>query len=403
MITGAALPQPLMPRPKIVRWFSARPRIADVLIILVCTVPTVIALVLVPPAHAWLGYLCAAGVAVAFWWRREHPIAVLLIAVFLAAFNPISREGISVAVVESFFGIYTVASLTRLRTAVLAYLAGEAVIFCAAGVAILLGLRETFPAVLFQPVTLAALAIGVAVRASRDKRTSTEEMIALREERAASAERARITAEMHDVVAHSVTVMIALAGGARAGWDKHPERARNALEQLGIVGAQALEEMQRILRLLRDHDRTLDTDLESSGYNLPPMDELVGMFRAAGLPVEIEGAATAETVEPALRTTVYRIVQEALTNALRYARGVTHVEVSIRILAGCLIVTVTDNGSPGPSTESLGAGVGLRAMQERTAAFHGTLEAGPIPTGEPTPGTGWRVRATLPLKDLERT
>lgn len=395
---NTVLSEPVLRRPRIIQWFAARPCIVDVLVILACTVPTVTALVLVPPAHAWLGYLCAAGVAVAFWWRRSHPLPVLLIVVGLAALNPISGASNSVAVFESFFGVYTLASLTRLRTAILGYLLSEAMIFAVAGAALLLGLRETLPAVLLQPGALIALAIGVAVRASRARRSALEDLILMREERAAAAERARITAEMHDVVAHSVTVMIALAGGARAGWEKHPERARDALEQLGTVGAQTLEEMQRILRVLRDGDDALDADLDFSGHNLPPIDELIAMFRAAGLPVTLNCADTAMPAEPALRTTVYRIVQEALTNALRYATDASYVEVAIHMSDDQLTVTVTDNGKPQSPATIVGAGVGLRAMRERTAAFHGTLQAGPLATSKEAPGTGWRTRATLPLE-----
>lgn len=213
---NTVLSEPVLRRPRIIQWFAARPRIVNVLVTLACTVPTVTALVLVPPAHAWLGYLCAAGVAVAFWWRRPRPLPVLLIVVGLAALNPISGASSSVAVFESLFGVYTLASLARLRTAILGYLLSEAVIFAVAGVALLLGFRETLPAVLLQPTASIALAIGVAVRASRARRSALEDLVAMREERAAAVERARITAEMHDVVAHSVTVMIALAGGARA-------------------------------------------------------------------------------------------------------------------------------------------------------------------------------------------
>lgn len=399
--TETESPETVVHRPRIIRWFADRPRILDVFIILACTVPTVTALVIVQPVHTWLGYLCAAGVAVALWWRRSHPFPVLLVAVALAALNPITAASTSVAILESFFGVYTLASQKRLRTAVWGYLTSEALIFAVSAVTFLLEFREVLPAVFLQPVALIALAIGVAVRASRARRSTLQALIAMREERAAADERARITAEMHDVVAHSVTVMIALAGGARAGWDKHPQRARNALDQLGTVGANTLEEMQRILQLLRNSDNTLDTSLEFSGHNQPAFEELIDVFRSAGLPVSVEGVDTALPVEPALQTTVYRIVQEALTNSLRYATDASYVEVGIHRHNDRLTVTITDNGRPGPETTPSGSGVGLRAMRERTAAFGGTLEAGPLSTSDAAPGTGWRTHATLPLKDTE--
>lgn len=387
-----------MQRPRIVRWLAARPCISDVLIILACTAPILTALILEPPEHAWVGYLCAAAVAAVFWWRRQNPLAVLLIAVGFAALNPVAESGTAVATFESFFGVYTLASLTRLRTAILGYLAAQVVIFAVSGLGVLLGIRDQFAVAGVDPLALLALAIGVAVRASRARRAAVDDVVALREEQAAAAERARITAEMHDVVAHSVTVMISLAGGARAGWDKHPERARKALEQLGNVGEQALEEMQRILHLLRTNDTALDTELEFSGHNAPSLDELIEVFGAAGLPVTLERDDTAHQLEPALRTTVYRIVQEALTNALRYAREATYVEVAIRIRQEHLTVAITDNGKQAPAAASIGAGIGLRAMHERATAFGGTLDAGPLTSNDDTPGTGWRTRAILPLK-----
>lgn len=399
--------EPVLPRPRIVRWFADRPRIADVLVILACTAPSGAALILAPPAHAWLGWLCAAGVTAALWWRRSHPMVVLVIVVALATLNPISGNGTSPAFFESAFALYTLASRARLPVALLGYVICEAVIFGVSGLTMLLGFRADWPAVLFQPVSLLALAIGVAVRASGSRRAAIEQLVALREDRAAAAERARITAEMHDVVAHSVTVMVALAGGAAVGWEKHPERARNALDQLGTVGARTLDEMQRILRVLREQDGDLDRSLESSGHNVPSLQELVDVFRTAGLPVHLTVDPAFDAADPAadpdagadpmLRTTVYRIVQEALTNALRHAPGATVVDVEVIRRGDRLTVTVTDNGRGGVPRPSVGAGLGLRAMRERAAAFHGTFEAGPLPTNDAGPGTGWRIRVALPV------
>lgn len=396
--------EPLLQRPRLVRWFAERPRIADILVILACAVPTIAALMLESRAHAWLGYLCTAGVALAFWWRRAHPLAVLLIVVALATLNPVSWNGASPAFLESAFALYALANHTTLRTALIGYVVSDGVIFGCSGILVLLGLRDGWPTVLLQPVSLVALALGIAVRASRSRRTAIEELVTLREERAAAAERARITAEMHDVVAHSVTVMVALAGGASVGWEKHPERARDALDQLSTVGAHTLEEMQRILRVLRENDRDLDRDLEASGHNVPPLDELVEVFRKAGLPVSLTvNPASAldrpPVADPVLQTTIYRVVQEGLTNALRHARDVTYVEVEVVLVADRVAVSVTDNGHGTRAGSSVGAGVGLRAMRERAAAFHGEFDAGPIPTREDAPGTGWRTRVSIPLRE----
>ena len=403
-MTGAAtvFDEPVLRR-RVARWFNERPRIADVLMILSCTVPTLAALILAPPPHAWLGYVCAAGVAVAFWWRRSHAFAVLLVVVALATLNPVSANGPTVAFLESVFALYALAKAARLPVTIIGYVLGEGVILAVAGLGILLGLRDGWPVVLLQPASLVALALGFAARASRSRREAVEALVALREDRAAAAERARITAEMHDVVAHSVTVMIALAGGAAAGWEKHPERARDALDQLGNVGARTLEEMQRILRVLRQDDDGLDRNLEASGHNVPSLDELVRVFRAAGLPIVLSAGAgraarEAEAGDPALQTTVYRIVQEALTNVLRHARRVTRVEVEVVHEAGRVTVSVTDDGrgsAPGPS---VGAGLGLRAMRERAVAFGGEFSAGPLPARADA-CRGWRTRVSVPARE----
>lgn len=392
----------LLPRPRWRRWLAARPRIGDVFVILVCVVPITLALLLQDPPMAWLGYLCAAGVAVALWWRRSHPFAVMITVVALGTLNPMTAASFAPALWERCFTLYTIAAQRRPRAAVIGYFISEAVVLAAIGLGILLGIRTGWSLIALQPSVLAAIAIGIAVRASRARRAALESLVVTREERAAAAERSRITAEMHDVVAHSVTVMVALAGGAAAGWEKHPERARVALEQLGAVGSQALADMQRILRVLRSNDAELDRNLEASGHNAPDLPELVSVFRAAGLPVQLTTPEPAGEPDPALRTTVYRIVQESLTNALRYAESPTVVEVSVRESETHVTVSVTDNGQSVTPRASVGAGVGLRAMRERAEVFGGTLEAGQVPTRAGTPSRGWRVLVTLPLGDRDR-
>ncbi|MFD2775416.1 sensor histidine kinase [Leucobacter albus] len=384
-------------RPRIVRWFAARPRIADIAVMLACALPASAALLLAGPEPAWLGWACIVGVAVALWWRRQHPLAVLLVIAGVGALNPVYAHATGGPVLELAFGMFALASRVRLRTAVLGALAAAGIIVAVAGMTALLGIRTGPPVVLLQPSELIALAAGVAVRQARERRKALAQVVALREERAAAAERARITAEMHDVVAHSVTVMVALAGGAAAGWEKYPERAREALGQLGDVGADALGEMQRILRVLRHGDDALDRDLERAGHNLPDLGELIERSRHAGLPawLTIAGELPAD---PGLATTVYRIVQESLTNALRHARGATHVEVRIAREGDALAVSVTDNGR-GDAGDRRGAGVGLRAMRERAHAFGGELAAGPLPVSEASPGSGWQTRALLPLNE----
>lgn len=392
----------VLQRSRVVGWFVEHPRVADIFVILACVIPAVATLVIEPPAHTWVGYLCTGGIALAFWWRRSHPFRVLLIVVTLATMNPISAAAASPAFLESSFALFALANVSRLRTTIKGYLISEGAIFAVGSLLVFIGVRETWPVVLLQPASLVALALGVATQAGRARRDAIEELIVAREERAAAAERARITAEMHDVVGHSVTVMVALAGGAASGWEKHPERARAALEQLNKVGARTLEDMQRILQVIRGQDDDLNRSLEKSGHNLPTLQELVSTFQAAGLPLTlaIESEQTASRLgqaDPALMTSVYRIVQESLTNVLRHASDATHVEASIGLETGEVIVAVTDNGRGARTGPTRGAGIGLRAMRERANAFGGRFSAGPIPRSEDAPGGGWLTRVTIPL------
>lgn len=378
---------------------GSSPRLGDVAAIALCTVPALLALVVVDPAGAGWGYLSAAAVAVALRWRRRFPLAVLLVTVALAALNPVVFAFPSVAVMEGSVGLFTLATIARLPVVVAGYAGSEALVFAVSAALMAAGLRESLPVVFLQPWSLIALALGWAVRERRRRRAALVELMLERGARAVAAERARITAEMHDVVSHSLTVMIALAGGARTGWQTHPERARQALEHLSEVGSQALADMQRILQVLGEEDPATGAApaLERSGHDLPELDELVEVFRAAGLPVHLETPEQGPPTDSALRNTVHRIVQEALTNALRYACTASRVEVRVRQMDRSLEVTVTDDARPDRSTRSHGAGVGLESMRARAEAFGGTLEAGPRqgPTG--LGATGWQVRALIPL------
>lgn len=381
-------------RSRVARWFAARPRVADVAVILACSAPPAAALILEPRHPVWLGWACVVVVAIVFWWRRSHPLPVLLIVAGVASLNPVYAASLAGPTTEIIFGLFALASRVRLRTALIGAAAAALIVLGVSWAAMWIGIRATPPIAWLQPFAVAALAAGVAVRTARGRRETLEQVVALREERAAVAERARITAEMHDVVAHSVTVMVALAGGAAAGWEKHPERARAALDQLGEVGAGALEEMQRILHVLRDSDPDLVETLETAGHTAPTLDELVEVFRRTGLPVTLD-VNTELPADPGLRTAVHRIVRESLTNVLRHGIDVTYVEVRVAVTDSELVVTVTDNGRGGANPNiGVGAGVGLTALRERARAFGGELTAAPLPGAH----AGWQTRAVLPVQ-----
>lgn len=205
---------------------------------------------------------------------------------------------------------------------------------------------------------------------------------------AAQAERARIAREMHDVVAHSLTVMVALADGADASIDRAPDSAHLALNRLTETGRSALSEMRRLLGVLNSG---ADDDAPPAELTPQPtgemIDDLVAQFRLAGLPVRLTRSGVLPD-DTGVGLTVFRIVQEGLTNALRYANEPTIVEVSITATDSEITVTVRDDGRGAPRP-GVGAGRGLVGMQERAAVFEGNVTAGP------DHGIGWKLVATL--------
>ncbi|MDQ1286756.1 MAG: hypothetical protein QG622_321 [Actinomycetota bacterium] len=219
-----------------------------------------------------------------------------------------------------------------------------------------------------------------------------------RDRLAVSAERARIAREMHDVVAHSLAVIIAQADGGRYVAARSPQTAADTLETIGETGRRALAEMRRLLAVLREGSET-DGSAPALSPQLGPqpgagdLGELVERVRAGGLDVTADVDDETRELEPGLGLAVYRIVQEGLTNVLKHAGPAAHATVRVRRTATDLAVEVLDDGRgagavpPAPA----GPGHGLMGMRERVATFGGTLSAGP------RPGGGFAVRATIPV------
>jgi signal transduction histidine kinase len=194
---------------------------------------------------------------------------------------------------------------------------------------------------------------------------------------------------MHDIVAHNLSVMIALADGAAYANRDAPARAEAAMRDVSRTGRQALSEMRRLLGVLREE--------AGSGRALAPqpglgdLDALLAQVRSAGLPVTltVEGdPGGREALPEGLQLTAYRIVQEALTNTLKHAGPAASAQARIELRDGVLVLEVRDDGRGG-AVQADGPGGGLRGMRERAAVYGGTVEAGPLGEG------GWRVHATL--------
>ncbi|AZM54673.1 two-component sensor histidine kinase [Streptomyces sp. WAC 01529] len=213
---------------------------------------------------------------------------------------------------------------------------------------------------------------------------------------AVAAERARIARELHDVVAHNVSVMVVQADGAAYVMDTAPDQAKKALETISGTGRQALAEMRRLLGVLRTGEPE-----EGSEYVPQPdveqLDELIEQVRTSGLPVDYKVEGTPRPLPSGVELTAYRIVQEALTNTRKHGGANAGASVRLVYFDDGLGLLVEDDGKGAPHElyEDGGAdgrGHGLIGMRERVGMVGGTLDAGP------RPGGGFRISALLPLK-----
>ena len=205
-------------------------------------------------------------------------------------------------------------------------------------------------------------------------------------ERAVAEERTRIARELHDVVAHSMSVMVVQAGAARRVLDTDPERASDALAAIESTGRESLDEMRRILGVLRHDDEGADF---TPTPTFQDFERLANQYESAGLPVAITVEGDVAELPQSLELSAYRVVQEGLTNTLKHA-GPANATVRLVYLSDQFEVHVSDNGR-GASANDSGAGQGLVGMRERVEAFGGTLKAGP------QAGGGFALAAAFPI------
>ncbi|GII99224.1 MYXO-CTERM domain-containing protein [Sediminihabitans luteus] len=379
-----------------------------------------------PPGWLVLVAVAVAGVLLA---RRRRPVLVAAVVTLLGAGSILlTQEGVATDTAAA-FAMYAVAAQRRPRVAwatlggVVAVLGGATLVayqvttFGTADALVavdvpfgrITGDRVASTASLIVIVVL-GFAIGTSVRSRRlhvteliDRSVALEREGTQRAELAAAQERARIAREMHDVVAHSLTVMVALADGAKALGAKDPALAGQAIDELTETGRSALADMRRVLGVLRG------TEPGEDGAPLVPhasadVEQTVETFRHAGLPVRLVRSGTLADAPPGVRAAVHRIVTESLTNVLRYAPLSPAVQVVIgRHPAASdgssgpwVEVTVTNAAGAAPSaaaTRTPGSGRGILGMRERAALHGGTVEAGPT-------DAGWKVRAVLPEGDV---
>jgi signal transduction histidine kinase len=334
----------------------------------------------------------------------------VVLGIGLAAMFALVLVGRDFDFLAALFGLYAVAVYRSTREGWIAY-----GVLCAAtavaGVtfAVLYGNRDVAPLdappinAFIQVVVLALLVVVIAINIGNRRRYLTaliqraEQLARERDQQATiatAAERSRIAREMHDIVSHSLTVMITLADGSAALTATAPERSAAAMRQVAETGRSALGDMRRMLGVLSQDDPTDAARQPQPGAN--DLASLVETFRSAGLPVRFRSSGTAPG-DPGQQLTVYRIVQEALTNVLRYAPAASTVDVVIAYSPQTVTVTVEDDATV-HSPAGQGAGRGLLGIRERVGLYGGTVESGPRSPG------GWRVHTVFPaLSPEERT
>jgi signal transduction histidine kinase len=208
---------------------------------------------------------------------------------------------------------------------------------------------------------------------------------------AVAAERTRIAREMHDIVAHNLTVMITLSEAAVAASASSPERATDAMRSVAATGRRALADTRRLLGVLRQPPGQDTGDTLQPVPDLTQLDMLIEQVRSAGLGTTLEIHGQAPDVPAGVQLTVYRLVQEALTNTLKHGGPGARASVRLRYLPGELLVDIDDDGVGATALVTAGVGGGLLGMRERVHAYGGDVQAGPRRPG------GWQVSARLRL------
>jgi signal transduction histidine kinase len=348
------------------------------------------------PVRPAVGVSLAVAVltALALVLRRVWPGPVFIWTVLAAAVLgewPVRGALFPVALAIS---LYTVASRLKRAAALAAAVLAAAVVLPAAGQD---GWHNSWlPAIYEITAITAVLAAGLYAGTRRaylaELRDRAQRLERERDQNsalAAAVERARIAREMHDSVAHHLTVIVALSDGALAAVTREPAHAADAIQDVSSTARQALAETRRLLGVLRAGS---GQEPRQPLPSLADLDDLLGRVRAAGLPVRYERSGTGADPPPGIQLAVFRLVQEALTNTMKHAGPGVSAAVRLRIAPDEVDVEVEDDGA-GRVGDSRAPGGGLTGMRERIGAFGGELDCGPR---QPR---GWRVTAHLDTAD----
>jgi signal transduction histidine kinase len=334
----------------------------------------------------------ALGLAVTLpmYWRRTHPMPALLVSV--GAITILGSVGyrtntLPIAVLFLTYAAAAYQPLRRAVAALAAVVAGIVIIYVAEPLDFDVG-EMFFNVALFSAAWLGGLAMRSRSAAAAARLAEADERAESHRQQAARAvaeERLRIAQELHDVVAHSMSVIAVQAGMGVHVIDDRPDQAKEALQAISRTSRATLAEMRQLLGVLRGEDG----DRESvPAPCLADVDALVGRVRSAGVPVELDLDLPPDDVPLGVELSAYRVVQEGLTNVLKHA-GQASAVVRLRYDTGLLSIEVSDDGR-GAAASHPDGGHGLAGMRERVEVWGGTLDAGP------SPGGGFHVLATLP-------
>ncbi|XVQ88045.1 sensor histidine kinase [Microbispora siamensis] len=337
--------------------------------------------------------LLSAALIVPLIWRRDHPREVFAVVATVSLVQWLLDVVILPANIAVLVAVYGVASRCTLWWALAAGAVAEFGLLLAM-------LRWSPDAGQAWPSSSAFIvAVWIAGIYANTRRRYVEGLVE-RAERAewerdqqariaAAAERARIARELHDVVAHNVSVMVVQADGAGYALDSDPEQARRALQAISATGRQALAEMRRLVGVLRQ-DAGSPAEEYAPQPGVAQLGDLIRQVRDSGLPTEFTVSGTAQTLPEGEQLAVYRIVQEALTNALKHGGPGTRAWVEMTYGRGEIELRISDDGR-GAAAPRLVGGHGLIGMRERAAMYGGSVEAAP------RPGGGFRVVVRIPV------
>lgn len=341
--------------------------------------------------------LLQAALILPLWWRRRAPLTVFyaVLVAFVAEWSAGIILRADAAILVALYSLVLHGQLRRLPWA------GPGLVTAVTLVVVhLSGTVRVWDVLFFAAnVGTAAVALGFAIRIRRAQlealRQRAVQLEVERDQRsrlATATERTRVAREMHDILGHSLSVIITLADGGQYAADVTPEHSKEALRLIADTGRTSLAELRRMLGLLRDQTGEPDRHPQPGVADLDP---LCRQISAAGPHVDYQSSGPLDTLDRGVQLVTYRIVQEALTNSLKHAGPATRIQLRVRVRDNRLRISVHDTGPAAPDRHRrpAGEGHGMLGMHERAAMYGGTVTAGPAPDG------GWTVDAGLDLEN----